>query len=115
MFYRLGDVSNSVMRDRRSMSNDGIVIACATICNDKLLTKPNITTRGFVTVNESEDILKNLENICSSIVLKSIKKNKNDIKADIITNLSNYIKTETGRNPIILPIITEIEEKVTVK
>ncbi len=112
---RLGDVSNSVMRDRRSMSNDGIVIACATICNDKLLTKPNITTRGFVTVNESEDILKNLENICSSIVLKSIKKNKNDIKADIITNLSNYIKTETGRNPIILPIITEIEEKVTVK
>ena len=112
---RLGDVSNSVMRDRRSMSNDGIVIACATICNDRLLTRPNITTRGFVTVNESEDILKNLENICSNIVLKSIKKNKNDIKADIITNLSNYIKTETGRNPIILPIITEIEEKVTVK
>ena len=112
---RLGDVSNSVMRDRRSMSNDGIVIACATICNDRLLTRPNITTRGFVTVNESEDILKNLENICSNIVLKSIKKNKNDIKADIITNLSNYIKTETGRNPIILPIITEIEEKVTAK
>ena len=112
---RLGDVSNSVMRDRRSMSNDGIVIACATISNDKLLTKPNITTWGFFTVNESEDILKNLENICSSIVLKSIKKNKNDIKADIITNLSNYIKSETGRNPIILPIITEIEEKVTIK
>ena len=112
---RLGDVSNSVMRDRRSMSNDGIVIACATISNNKLLTKPNITTRGFVTVNESEDILKHLENICSSIVLRSIKKNKNDIKADIITNLSNYIKSETGRNPIILPIITEIEEKVTIK
>ena len=112
---RLGDVSNSVMRDRRSMSNDGIVIACATISNNKLLAKPNITTRGFVTVNESEDILKHLENICSSIVLRSIKKNKNDIKADIITNLSNYIKSETGRNPIILPIITEIEEKVTIK
>ena len=109
---RLGDVSNSVMRDRRSMSNDGIVIACATISNDKLLTKPNITTRGFVTVNESEDILKNLESICSNIILKSIKKNKNDIKSDIISNLSSYIKNETGRNPIILPIITEVEEKV---
>ncbi len=109
---RLGDVSNSVMRDRRSMSNDGIVIACATISNDKLLTKPNITTRGFVTVNESEGILKNLESICSSIILKSIKKNKNDIKSDIISNLSSYIKNETGRNPIILPIITEVEEKV---
>ena len=47
--------------------------------------------------------------------MKSIKKSKNDIKADIILNLSNYIKSETGRNPIILPIITEIEEKVTVK
>lgn len=109
---RLGDVSNSVMRDRRSMSNDGIVIACATISNNKLLTKPNITTRGFVTVNESENILKNLESICSSIILKSIKKNKNDIKSDIISNLSSYIKNETGRNPIILPIITEVEEKV---
>ena len=109
---RLGDVSNSVMRDRRSMSNDGIVIACATVSNNKLLTKPNITTRGFVTVNESEDILKNLESICSSIILKSIKKNKNDIKSDIISNLSSYIKNETGRNPIILPIITEVEEKV---
>ena len=109
---RLGDVSNSVMRDRRSMSNDGIVIACATISNDKLLTKPNITTRGFVTVNESEDILKNLESICSNIILKSIKKNKNDIKSDIISNLSSYIKNETGRNPIILPIITEVEEKI---
>ena len=109
---RLGDVSNSVMRDRRSMSNDGIVIACATISNDKLLTKPNITTRGFVTVNESENILKNLESICSSIILKCIKKNKNDIKSDIISNLSSYIKNETGRNPIILPIITEVEEKV---
>ena len=109
---RLGDVSNSVMRDRRSMSNDGIVIACATISNDKLLTKPNITTRGFVTVNESEDILKNLESICSNIILKSIKKNKNDIKSDIISSLSSYIKNETGRNPIILPIITEVEEKI---
>ena len=109
---RLGDVSNSVMRDRRSMSNDGIVIACATVSNNKLLTKPNITTRGFVTVNESENILKNLESICSSIILKSIKKNKNDIKSDIISNLSSYIKNETGRNPIILPIITEVEEKV---
>ena len=112
---RLGDVSNSVMRDRRAMSNDGIVIACATIANNKLLTRPNITTRGFVTVNESESILKNLENICANVVMKSIKKSKNDIKADIILNLSNYIKSETGRNPFILPIITEIEEKVTVK
>ena len=112
---RLGDVSNSVMRDRRAMSNDGIVIACATIADNKLLTRPNITTRGFVTVNESENILKNLENICANVVMKSIKKSKNDIKADIILNLSNYIKSETGRNPIILPIITEIEEKVAVK
>lgn len=112
---RLGDVSNSVMRDRRAMSNDGIVIACATISNNKLLTKPNITTRGFVTVNDSDGIIKKLENVCSSIVIRSIKKSKNDIKSDIITNLSNYIKNETGRNPIILPIITEIEEKVIIK
>lgn len=112
---RLGDVSNSVMRDRRAMSNDGIVIACATISNDKLLTKPNITTRGFVTVNDSDGIIKNLENVCSNIVKRSIKKCKNDIKSDIITNLSSYIRTETGRNPIILPIITEIEEKVAIK
>jgi len=108
---RLGDVSNAVMRDRRAMSNDGIVIVVATINNDKLLTKPNITTRGFVTVNESETFLNKLENISTNIILKSIKKNRNDLKADMITGISTYIRSETGRNPIILPIVTEVEKK----
>ena len=111
---RLGDVSNAVMRDRRSMSNDGIVIIVATLSNDKLLTKPNITTRGFVTVNESEAFLSKLDKVSTNVILKSIKKNRNDLKADMITGISTYIKSETGRNPIILPIITEVEKKETI-
>jgi len=111
---RLGDVSNAVMRDRRSMSNDGIVIIVATLSNDKLLTKPNITTRGFVTVNESEAFLNKLDKVSTNVILKSIKKNRNDLKADMITGISTYIKSETGRNPIILPIITEVEKKETI-
>ena len=111
---RLGDVSNAVMRDRRSMSNDGIVVIVATLSNDKLLTKPNITTRGFVTVNESEAFLNKLDKVSTNVILKSIKKNRNDLKADMITGISTYIKSETGRNPIILPIITEVEKKETI-
>ena len=96
------------------MSNDGIVIIVATLSNDKLLTKPNITTRGFVTVNESEAFLSKLDKVSTNVILKSIKKNRNDLKADMITGISTYIKSETGRNPIILPIITEVEKKETI-
>ena len=115
---RIGDVSNAVMRDRKTMSCDGIVVIIANIDtkNNKLLNSPNIITRGFVQVNENVELLKILENISKDAIKKVIKTGINyaEIKAEIIDSLSNYISTQTGRKPIILPVIMDIKKGVKV-
>lgn len=110
---RIGDVSNAVIKDRKLMANDGIIIIVANIDtkNGKLLGNPNITTRGFVLVNENEALLKNLENVSKKAILSKIDGtiNYSDIKAEIIGQLSNYTYKKTGRKPIILPVIMDIK------
>ncbi len=118
---RIGDVSNAVMRDRKIMANDGIVVVIANINlkEKKLLTLPNIITRGFVQVNENLDLLKKLEYISKDAINKVIKTgiNYSDLKSEIINTLSGYINNQTGRKPIILPVIMDVkkENKVTNK
>lgn len=116
---RIGDVSNAVMKDRKIMANDGIVVVIANIdtTNNKLLTNPNITTRGFIQVNENIAMLKKLEDIAKHAINLKLTNNINytDIKNQIIQELAEYIYDSTGRKPIILPVIMNIkrETKVT--
>ena len=116
---RIGDVSNAVMKDRKIMANDGIVVVIANIdtTNNKLLTNPNITTRGFIQVNENLAMLKKLEDIAKHAINLKLTNNINytDIKNQIIQELAEYIYDSTGRKPIILPVIMNIkrETKVT--
>ena len=116
---RIGDVSNAVMKDRKIMANDGIVVVIANIdtTNNKLLTNPNITTRGFIQVNENLAMLKKLEDIAKHAINLKLTSNINytDIKNQIIQELGEYIYDSTGRKPIILPVIMNIkrETKVT--
>jgi ribonuclease J len=110
---RIGDIGNAVIKDRRIMANDGIVIVIANIDtkNNKLLIKPNVSTRGFVLVNENEELLKELEEISQKAINKKINGhvNFNDIKQEIHTDLSAFIYEKTGRKPIILPVIMDIK------
>jgi len=110
---RIGDVSNAVMRDRQIMATDGIVVVIANvdITTNKLLTKPNITTRGFVLVNENEELLKELENIATNAIVPKLNEHHNyaELKAEVINHLSSYIFQKTGRKPIILPVIMDIK------
>lgn len=112
---RIGDISSVVIKDRNIMANDGIIVVISNIDTVKceLLGKINITTRGFVQVNESEELLHSLENIARSSILAKLDKHVNytEIKNEIITNLSNYITNKTGRKPIILPVIMDIKRK----
>ena len=112
---RVGDVSNAVMKDRKIMANDGIVVVIANIdvINNKLLGNPNITTRGFVQVNENQAMLHKLEDIARHAIISKITKQINyaDIKAQIIVELSDYITLTTGRKPIILPVIMNIKKE----
>lgn len=113
---RIGEVSNAVMKDRKIMSSDGIVVVIANIdiTNNELLGTPNITTRGFVLVNENIQLLKELEEIGKKAILSKIKNHVNfsEVKSEIIYQLSNYIFEKTGRKPIILPVIMDIKKDV---
>ena len=104
---RIGDMNNIVMKERKSMSQDGIVIVTLPIQNNRLIVNPNITTRGFVLVNDNMELLHDLENKTKNIIQD---KNVSELKSTIISELSNYIFDKTGRNPIILPVIMEIKK-----
>lgn len=112
---RIGDIGSVVIKDRKLMSRDGILVTIINIDVNKkeLLIKPNVTTRGFVLVNENADLIKEIENKISDVVTKELKKNTYnflDLKNQIILELHPFINELTGRNPIILPVIMEVKE-----
>ena len=113
---RIGEVSNAVMRDRKVMANDGIVVVIANMNmkDGKLLSSPSIITRGFVLVNDNIELLKKLENLAKDAINNKIKTgiNYSDIKLEVSNVLSNYISMHTGRKPIILPVIMDIKKGV---
>ena len=111
---RIGDVGAAVIKDRKIMANDGIVVMIANIdvANAKLLGKINITTRGFVLVNENEALLKDLEAISKKAILSKLHNviSFADIKTEVTNVLTAYIQEKTGRRPIILPVIMDIKK-----
>ena len=113
---RIGDIGSVVIKDRKLMSQDGILVTILNInpLTRELLIKPNITTRGFVLVNENAELLSKIENKVSEIVVKAIKNSYNyvDLKNQIILELNPFINELTGRRPIILPVIMEIRENI---
>lgn len=111
---RIGDVSNIVIKDRMLMSNNGILAIIINIDskNKTLLNTPLVTTRGYILVNESTELIKEIEMICKKIINQKLKNknvNFNDIKTDLINNLMPFLSEQTGRIPIILPIIMDIK------
>ena len=117
---RIGDVGNLVIKDRKLMSSNGILVIIANIdlANKKLLAKPMITTRGYILVNENEMLIKQIEKNAGIIIEKKLKtKNVNyaDIKSELINGLMPFLADKTGRVPIILPIIMNINEKEETK
>lgn len=112
---RIGDVGSVVIKDRKLMSRDGILVTILNInpLTRKLLIKPNITTRGFVMVNENAELIGQIEQRVNEIVTDFLEKNPysyTDLKNQIILELHPYINELTGRRPIILPVIMEIKE-----
>ena len=111
---RIGDIGSVVIKDRKIMSSDGVLVTILNIDPDKhqLLIKPNITTRGFVLVNENAELIKEIENKVSEIVNKSLSSKYNvvDIKNQVILELNMFINEKTGRRPMILPVIMEVKK-----
>ncbi|MEQ3346616.1 ribonuclease J [Peptoniphilus senegalensis] len=108
----VGDVGNIVLRDRRHLSEDGLIIVVITITKEgKVVSGPDIISRGFVYVRESEDLIEDAKNVVRKILNDNSRDNLKDwngLKSDIRDNLRSYIFKNTKRNPMILPIIMEV-------
>ncbi len=109
----VGDVGNIVLRDRRLLSKDGILVVVVTLnkANNAIISGPDIISRGFVYVRESEQLLEDASNLVTETLTKCMVENVNEwssLKSNIRDALSRYLFEKTRRRPMILPIIMEV-------
>lgn len=109
----VGDVGNIVLRDRKLLSQDGILIVVVTLSKleKKITAGPEIISRGFVYVRESEKLMEESTNKVREIVEKNISKESFDwtsLKQDMRDQLNQFLYEKTKRRPMILPIIMEV-------
>ena len=114
---RIGEIGGAVLKDRQMMSRDGILVVIINVDMKKheLLIKPNITTRGFILINENEELLRKIEEKAGNILKKELSDHHStfaSIKSNLTTELYSYISKLTGRNPIVVPIIIDIKKEV---
>jgi len=113
---RVGEIGSAVIKDRQIMAKDGILVVIVNVNMKKrqLLIKPNITTRGFILVNENEELIHKIENKAEQVIVEDLKNPKTTfaiLKTDITETLHPFITNLTGRKPIILPIILDIKKQ----
>ena len=109
----VGDVGNIVLRDRHNLAENGIVIVVLTLdrASHELLAGPDIVSRGFIYVRESEDFMVEAQGVVTRAVEGALKKGNCDwgkMKAVIKDELSDFIWKKMKRNPMILPIIMDV-------
>mgnify|MGYP000909114752 CR=1 FL=1 len=109
----VGDVGNIVLRDRRQLSQEGIMIVVVTIDKDKggVLAGPDIVSRGFVYVRESEELIVDAKEKVKEALDVCAQRNVTEwavIKSQVRERLSRHLYEKTGRRPMILPIIMEV-------
>ena len=109
----VGDVGSVVLRDRKHLAEDGMIVVCVNLNAEdgSVLTGPDIITRGFIYVKESEELMEALQEVATEAIDRCQRKHIRDwaaIKAAIKNDLSGYLYKTTKRNPMILPVISEI-------
>ena len=107
------DIGDLVIKDREMLSENGIVLISATVDkHDKvLLVGPEVTTRGFIYVKDSQDMIKEIKNICEEIINRNISPTHvdfNQIKVEIREKLSDYLYQETECKPMIIAVVQEV-------
>ena len=110
----VGDVGNIVLRDRQHLAEDGIIIVVLTLekYSNQLLSGPDIVSRGFVYVRESEGLMDEARHVVSDALEECMSRNCTDwgkMKTVVKDSLGNFLWKKTKRDPMILPIIMEVE------
>jgi len=109
----VGDVGSVVLRDRKHLAQDGMIVVCINISSQdgELVSGPDIITRGFIYVKESEELMDELRNVVLEAIDRCGRRRIRDyatIKSAIKNDLSGYLFKTTKRNPMILPVIMEV-------
>lgn len=109
----VGDVGNIVLRDRKHLAEDGLIVVVVTISSDtgSIIAGPDVISRGFVYVRESESLMEDIRTIAKK-ALEGYEKNKikdwSTLKNGVKSRISEYLYQETKRKPMILPVIMEV-------
>lgn len=109
----VGDVGSVVLRDRKHLAEDGLIVAVCTIdsANGSVVAGPDIVSRGFVYVKESEQLMDEARKVVYNTLEKCARQNVRDwasIKQNVKEELSRFLYRKTLRNPMVLPIIMEV-------
>jgi len=111
--YGVGDVGSVVLRDRKHLAEDGMIVVVASMSAEDglLVSGPDIITRGFVYVKESEGLMEELRKVAADTLAECEAQHNtdwSDIKTQLKTALSGFLYKKTKRNPMILPVIMEV-------
>ena len=109
----VGDVGSVVLRDRKHLAQDGMIVVCINISaqDGELISGPDIITRGFIYVKESEELMEELRCVVLETIERCSRRRIRDwamLKTSIKNDLSGYLFKTTKRNPMILPVIMEV-------
>jgi ribonuclease J len=108
--YGVGDVGNIVLRDRKHLSQDGIIIVVASVDAESglLLSGPDVVSRGFVYVREAEELMDEIRQIAADAICDALEGSRSDrmeLKNALKDALTKFLFAKTGRKPMILPVI----------
>lgn len=109
--YGIGDVGNIVLRDRRHLSQDGLIVVVASVDMDMrlLLSGPDIVSRGFVYVRESEELMDDIRKVAAETIERFLEKtdsiDRAALKTEVKDDLSRFLYSKTKRKPMVLPVI----------
>ena len=111
--YGVGDVGSVVLRDRKHLAEDGMIVVVVSMSGEdgSVVSGPDIITRGFVYVKESEGLMEELRHVAVKALEDCQRDRYNDwasIKSEIKNAISNFLYKKTKRNPMILPVIMEV-------
>ena len=109
----VGDVGAVVLRDRKHLAEDGMVVVVLPVSaqNGEMLSEPEIVTRGFIYVKESEELIKELKTLTMNAA-ESVRGRRNrdigELRSAIKNSVSNYLFKSTKRSPMVIPVITRL-------
>ncbi len=111
--YGVGDVGNIVLRDRRHLAQDGLIVVVATVDTDEgtIISGPDIISRGFVYVRESEELMDDVRELVRKVLNNTLTSGAtewNQMKTGVKDALSKYLYNKTKRKPMILPVIMNV-------